>query len=143
MKTHFKTLVFIILIVLTNIGFAQSIYKIQKNDTIDMKLKGTSTLHDWEMDAITATGDVQFIFKSANVNELTLLKSLAFNLLVTDLKSDSKGLDKNAYKELITDAFKDILYKLSTSTLSPQNEGYLLKTKGKLTVAGVTKEIAM
>ncbi|GGX11137.1 YceI family protein [Aquimarina muelleri] len=143
MKTHFKYLVLIILIVFTNIGFTQSIYKIQTNDTIDMKLKGTSTMHDWEMDAITATGEARFTFKTTDEKELTSLKSLTFNLIVKDLKSDSKELDKNAYKALKTNEFKDIYYTLSTSTLSPQKESYLFKTNGKLTVAGVTKDIAM
>lgn len=143
MKIHLKLLVLIIIIVFTNIGFAQSIYKIQKNNTIDIKLKGTSTMHDWEMAANTATGEAQFIFKSTDIQELTSLKSLTFNLIVKDLKSDSKGLDKNAYKALKTDEFKNIHYILSTSILFPQKNGYLFKTKGRLTVAGVTKGIAM
>jgi polyisoprenoid-binding protein YceI len=143
MKTPLKYLAFIIILLITNIGFSQTTYKIQKNEIINMKLKGTSTMHDWEMDAISATGEAQFIFKSADVNELASLKSLTFNLIVKDLKSDSKGLDKNAYKALKTDEFKNIHYILSSSTLLPEKGGYLLKTNGKLTVAGVTKDIEM
>lgn len=143
MKTLIKDLVLIIMIAFANIGYAQEIFKIQKNETIDMKLSGTSTLHDWEMDANNATGEAQFIFKSVNEREITSLKSLTFNLQVKDLKSDSKGLDKNAYKALKTNEFKDIHYVLSSSTLSPEKGGYLIKTEGELTVAGVTKNILM
>lgn len=143
MKTYIKTLVLIVMIAFANIGFTQVKYKIQKNEAIDMKLNGTSTLHDWEMNAKSATGEAQFMFNSANDKELASLKSLTFKLVVKDLKSDSKGLDKNAYKALKTDEFKDIYYTLSTSTLSPEKVGYLLKTNGKLTIAGITKDIVM
>ena len=143
MKKYTKITIIIAMIVFANIGYAQTIYKIEKNEDIDMKLKGTSTMHDWEMEAVTATGEAQFIFKSLAENELSSLKSLTFTLKVKDLKSDSKGLDKNAYKALKADEFKDIHYELTSSSQSHEEGGYVLKTKGKLTVAGVTKNIDM
>jgi len=141
MKTTIAGVLLISMIAYSNIGNAQSVYKIQKNETIDMKLNGTSTFHDWEMDAVTATGEAQFTFKSGDESELESLKSLTFNLIVTDLKSDNKGLDKNAYKALKTDEFKTIHYVMSNSNVSPESGGYLLETNGLLTVAGVTKNV--
>ena len=82
MKRYISGLLLILIIGLANIGYAQATYKIQDNTDIDMKLNGTSTLHDWQMDAKSAVGEAQFIFKSANANELTSLKSLTFNLAV-------------------------------------------------------------
>lgn len=140
---NIKSLALIVMIGLTSIGYTQAIYKIQDNKDIDIKLLGTSTFHDWEMAANKATGEAQFVFKSVNESELTSLKSLTFNLEVKNLKSDSKALDKNAYKALKTKTYKDIHYELSSSTQSPEKGGYVLKTKGKLTVAGVTKDIIM
>lgn len=62
---------------------------------------------------------------------------------VSDLKSTNSELDKNAYKALKSSKFKNISYILSSSTLTIENGGYLLKSFGKLTVAGVTKSINM
>ncbi len=123
---------------------SQSIYKIIDSKDIDMKLLGTSTLHKWSMDAKTFEGEARFIFSSVNVNELTSLKSLGFSLEVQDLKSGEKALDNNAYKALKTNQYKDIVYKLTSATVSPEKENrYIIMTKGNLTVAGVTKQITM
>jgi len=143
MRRYRNGLVLIAMIGLTHIGYTQTVYKIQDNKDVDIKLLGTSTFHDWEMDAKKGTGEAQFVFKSVNESELTSLKSLTFTLEVKDLKSDNKGLDKNAYKALKTDEYKNIHYKLTSSAQSPEKGGYLLKTKGKLTVAGVTNDIVM
>ena len=123
---------------------AQSNYKIEETKDVDMKLLGTSTLHKWEMDAKTVEGEAHFFFKPGKEDEIVSLKSLFFALEVKDLKSDSKGLDKNAYKALKSDEYKDIHYILKSATVSSEKDGkYLLKTRGKLTIAGVTKEITM
>ncbi|SDB29089.1 YceI-like domain-containing protein [Flavobacteriaceae bacterium MAR_2010_188] len=143
MKKYIKSFAIIIILVFANIGFAQDTYTLKDTKDVDIKLLGTSTLHDWEMNASNATGAAQFIVNEVDATKLKSLKTLTFNLLVKDLQSDSKALDKNAYKALKTDDFKDINYVLSSSTLIPDNEGYLLKSKGKLTIAGVTKDINM
>jgi polyisoprenoid-binding protein YceI len=123
---------------------AQSTYKIEETKDIDMKLSGTSTLHNWTMNAQNTTGEAQFGFKGTSESQLSTLKSLTFSLIVEDLKSGEKGLDKNAYKALKTDQYKDIDYKLTSATIMPEKDGkYLIKTQGKLTIAGVTREIAM
>ena len=123
---------------------AQTIYRITDSRDIDMKLSGTSTLHKWTMDAKTFSGEAQFGFTHGNGGKLNSLKTLSFSLVVKDLKSGDKGLDKNAYKALKTDEYKDIDYKLISATVGPETEGrYLLKTKGDLTIAGVTKVVTM
>jgi polyisoprenoid-binding protein YceI len=147
MKKNIKqSVVMAALFIIGSIQFtqAQSAYKIQETKDIDMKLSGTSTLHNWVMSAQNTTGVAQFVFKGAGDTQLSSLTSLTFSLLVTDLKSGEKGLDKNAYKALKADQYKDIDYKLTSAIIMPQNEGkYLIKTKGKLTIAGVTKETDM
>ncbi|HSZ32523.1 MAG TPA: YceI family protein [Puia sp.] len=127
----------------TQVLQAQTKYKILETKDIDMKLSGTSTLHNWTMETQTFTGEAQFGFKSGNI-QLNSIKSLSFNLNVTDLKSGEKGLDKNAYKALKTDQYKDIVYKLSSAkVMSEKNGKYLIKTQGNLSIAGVTKDVAM
>lgn len=143
MKKYIEGVALIVLIGFTNIGNTQTIYKIQDAKIVQIKLKGTSTLHDWEMDADKASGEAQFIFNPEDVDVITSLEALTVNLKVNDLKSDSKGLDKNAYTALKSDKYKNIHYILSSSTISPENRGYLLSSNGKLTVAGKTKDISM
>jgi polyisoprenoid-binding protein YceI len=139
----------ILLIALSVIGSieltqAQSTYKIQETKDIDMKLSGTSTLHNWVMNAKNTTGVAKFGFKGSGDTKLISLTSLTFSLIVTDLKSGESGLDKNAYKALNADQHKDIYYKLTSATIMPESNGkYLIKTKGELTIAGVTKETNM
>jgi polyisoprenoid-binding protein YceI len=129
---------------ITQISRAQSTYTIEQTNDIDMRLSGTSTLHNWTMTAQNTTGEAQFGFKGSGIDQLSSLKSLTFSLIVQDLKSGEKGLDKNAYKALKTDQYKDIDYKLTAATIMPEKDGkYLIKTQGKLSIAGVTKDIAM
>ncbi len=147
MKKNIKqSILLIALSVIGSIGLsqAQSIYKIQETKDVNMKLSGTSTLHNWVMNAQNTTGVAQFGFKGAGDTQLNSLKSLTFSLIVTDLKSGEKGLDKNAYKALKSDQYKDIDYKLTSAIIKPESGGkYLIKTKGNLTIAGVTKEVDM
>ncbi|MES2388276.1 MAG: YceI family protein [Bacteroidota bacterium] len=123
---------------------AQAVYKIDKASPIGMKLSGTSTFHDWDMNAKSFTGDAKFGFKPENAKQLVSISALSFCLHVLDLKSDETALDNNAYKALKTGTYRDIVYTLSSSAVVQQPAGnYLVKTQGWLTIAGVTKGIAM
>jgi polyisoprenoid-binding protein YceI len=96
------------------------------------------------MSAHTFTGKADFDFKKGDDKILVGLNSLTFSLPVTNLKSDKKGLDKNAYKALNTDKHKSIMYKLVSAKVSPQKEHiFLIETTGNLTISGVTREMAM
>jgi len=123
---------------------AQSTYKINDSKDIDMKLSGTSTLHKWSMDAKTFSGSADFNFKPGNAAVLSSIKSLTFSLAVANLKGSESGLNKNAYKALKSKQYKDIDYKLISATVTPEGENkFLIKAQGSLTIAGVTKVVAM
>ena len=134
MKDNFKTIPFLIAICIigfTSVLKAQSTYKIADSKNNNMKLSGTSTLHDWTMNAQVFTSEAQFVLAGRQISSL---KGLSFSLAVADLKSGENGLDKNAYKALKT---KSITYKLSSATINND----VIKTHGMLTIAGVTKEV--
>jgi polyisoprenoid-binding protein YceI len=147
MKNNIKQIM--ILTTICIMGFssllqAQTSYKINESKDMDMKLSGTSTLHKWSMDAKTFSGDADFNFKPGNPGQLISVNSLTFSLAVADLKSTESGLNKNAYKALKTKTYKDIEYKLLSATISPEKDNkFLIKSRGNLTIAGVTKEVAM
>jgi polyisoprenoid-binding protein YceI len=147
MKNFVPKSIILIVICLTGCSrllYAQVLYKISNSKDINMKISGTSTLHKWAMNTQTFEGQAEFGFTPGNGNQISSVKHLNFSLTVTNLKSGEKGLDKNAYKALKTDAHKDILYKLTAATVMPEKEKkYLIKTEGNLTIAGVTKEVTM
>jgi polyisoprenoid-binding protein YceI len=122
-----------------NVGHAQSVYKLTDAKDINMKLSGTSTLHNWTMNAQTFSGEAQFTVKDHQLNSL---KALTFSMAVADLKSGESGLDKNAYKALKSNDFKSISYKLTSAMVLPgKGNRFEIKTVGNLTIAGVTKEV--
>jgi polyisoprenoid-binding protein YceI len=147
MKKNIKQI--LVLTTICILGFssllqAQATYKINESKDMDMKLSGTSTLHKWSMDAKTFSGDADFHFKAGDPGQLISVKSLTFSLAVADLKGTESGLNKNAYKALKTKEYKDIDYKLLSAIISPVNDKkFLVKAKGNLTIAGVTKEVDM
>jgi polyisoprenoid-binding protein YceI len=143
MKNNFKTVPFIIAICFigfTTVVRAQTAYKIADSKNNNMKLSGTSTLHDWTMNAQVFNSEAQFVLKDRQISSL---KALTFSLTVADLKSGESGLDKNAYKALKSGDHQGITYKLSSATIVPEGNKFLIKTHGALTIAGVTKEVTI
>ena len=120
---------------------AQSIKAVSTNSGT-MKLSGTSSMHDWCMNGVfKATGNFKTI---EGTNKLQSLSSLDFELPVQNLKSDKKKLDETAYKALKAEEYKDIYFKLTSSTvIEQQTNKYKITANGNLTIAGVTKLITM
>ncbi len=110
-----------------------------------MKLSGTSTFHNWIMNAGTFTGAAQFDFAAGAGGKMESIKSLSFSLPVTNLKSDNSGLNKNAYKALKSGEFKNILYTLTSSSIAAGSKAnsYIVKAIGDLTIAGITHPVTM
>lgn len=147
MKNNYKQfIIFIVfgLLCLNQFAVAQSSYTISELKSNEIKLSGTSSLHDWDMNAHKFTGKAQFDFKKGDDQTLIGLNSLTFSLPVTNLKSDNRGLDRNAYEALKTDTYKNISYALVSAKVEPEDDDvFLIKTTGNLTISGVTKEVAM
>jgi polyisoprenoid-binding protein YceI len=106
---------------------------------VSISIKGTSTLHDWEMKSSEGKCDAIFVL-GAN-NKVTSLSGLSFAVPSKSLKSGNNMMDNNTYKALKTDTHQQIAFTLSSSTLT-QLEGfnYQIKCIGKLTIAGATRE---
>ena len=108
----------------------------------NMKLSGTSTMHDWDM---KGAFHIDGKFKTAEgTNKLQSLSGLNFVLPVENLKSEKKKLDETAYKALKTDQHKEIQFKMISSTVTEvQSNRYKVIALGNLTIAGVTKPITL
>jgi polyisoprenoid-binding protein YceI len=104
-----------------------------------ISIAGTSTLHDWDMASEKANCDISFNFDGANI---TGLSSLLFTVQAETLKSDHKGLDKNAYKALNVEKFPEISFSSNYANIRSNGaNSYVVSAKGKLTISGVTKDV--
>ncbi len=107
--------------------------------TVSLVIKGTSTLHDWEMKS--EKGRVDVMLGLGSDAKLLGLSGLKFSVEAESLKSEKSMMDNNAYKALKTNSSKHISFVLTTATITQLNPtSYRVKALGKLTVAGTTKE---
>lgn len=124
-------------------SYSQANYKIIDTRDIEMRLLGSSNINNWEMDAETVHGEAQLVFQPLNQKELKEIKSLTFALNIKDMQSNNKRLYKILYQPQKDEGNKDVHYKLSSSTINKENGGFLIKTNGILTIAGITKATNM
>ena len=103
-----------------------------------MNLKGTSSLRNWGMTANSFTGIAAFNVDTNN--NLRSITGFSLQLPVHNLKSTSRGIEKDAYKALKADKFEYIDFELTSASFIPSGTGYyLILLHGNLTMAGVTR----
>ncbi|WP_245794784.1 YceI family protein [Flaviramulus basaltis] len=108
------------------------------NTESSLKVFGTSSLHDWHIDAENKNGKI--VFKNIETGELD---KCDFTVVVESLKSGKKSMDKNTYKALNTDDYKTITFKLQeVKEIVKKGTGkFLIKSAGYLTITSVKKLI--
>lgn len=135
-KSHLKIWIQVWALLLIAIGsYAQTNYKQTGATTIT--IAGTSTMHDWTMTSQSANYNASFEVNADGTP--SALNSVTFTMLAESLKSKENAMDKNAYKSLKTDKYKDITFQLSSAKIS----GKTITCEGNLTIAGTTKPIEM
>ena len=134
---NFKhTLILTILMIGISLS-AQEKYTVKNN--LNLVLSGTSTLHDWHMDAQEGTCTATFI-TGAN-NDIKDVTAMSFSMAAKSLKSGKGAMDKNAYKALKIEQFPNITAKLvRADVVSGANGAYTIKSVVNLTMAGKTLE---
>jgi len=133
-KNILKTLILPILIAFPMLVFGQANYSLS-TDQLKLIVKGTSTIHDWEMVSEMATGSAAFTF---NGNQLTSVSRLFVDMPVSTLKSGTSGMDDNAYKALKATEFPKIRFVVKEAT---ELTGEWMMITGDLTISGVTKPV--
>jgi polyisoprenoid-binding protein YceI len=118
---------------------AQTNYK--NGGKSQMTLKGTSTMHDWTMNARSFTTNAQVTITD---NQLTSINGLTLVLPVQNLKSEKESMDENAYETLNAEKYRDITFKLTSAKVNASGGNkYQIVATGNLTISGVTKSITM
>ncbi len=106
-------------------------------------IHGSSNLHSWveNVELVTASASISRSNKtSIDVSSLSVIMG------VYSIKStEGSTMNNNTYKALKASEYPEIKYTLATAANSIIiNAGcYVLKSKGKLTIAGVTKDVDM
>lgn len=109
------------------------------SQVVRVTIKGTSTMHDWEMKS--DKGQVEVLLGLNAAEGIIGLTSLKFTLVAESLKSGKNAMDKNAYKALKTGTAKNITFVMSSAKVTPVNATTVeIRALGKLSVAGTSHE---
>ncbi len=128
----------IMLMIVTQISIAQTFNL--NNSASNLKVEGTSNVHDWELDAKEQQG--KLVVEIAD-GQLVKISQLEFTVKAESLKSGKSGMDKNTYKALNTDKHKQITYKMTkVNNIDCVTTGNCkVTTSGTLTIAGNSRPI--
>lgn len=131
--------------------------RLQPGGASTLTVEGTSTLHDWKVRSGTIAGFVEIAPEFLSDPSLASVAALReggkpplvrVTVPVGDLESTEGGrMDKVMLQALKAKAHPEIRYELERAVLpagaAPAAGPFNLDTRGRLTVAGVTREIAM
>lgn len=126
----------LMLLILPSALVAQQSFRLD-TEALELKVEGTSTIHDWEMISSKATGS--FMLNQSEDGSFAIA-DLQVELQAESLESGKRKMNKNAYKALNTRDYPTISYRLSSAEL--QSDSTLLAT-GELKIAGHTETVQM
>ena len=129
-------MILLVLAAFSSSAHAQTAYKVAAGSQI--KVSGTSNMHDWNMLSSDFTCQGNFVMKEGDLQDVN---ALVFSLPVANLKSKDKLMDTRAYKALNEEKFKTISFKLTDATVIPQQK--IIKATGDLTISGVTRPVTI
>lgn len=117
------------------LGFSQN-YNLD-NESSFLEVHGTSSLHDWHVDAQEQSGTLKLL--DTNIEELN------FSVKSESLKSGKSAMDKKTFDALKTDKYKNIEFKLKSVNSSKQTSDntYEVSARGTMRIAGKTKNVLM
>ncbi len=139
MKRGFDYLGMLIFSFILLLGFpAQAQHNYVPSGLQEIKVSGTSTIHDWDM--VSNQGLKGTCQATLENGALVSVQALNLEIPVKSLKSGKSGMDKNAYATLQESTHPFMKFIL---TEIESIQGSVIKAKGKLTVAGHTEPISL
>jgi YceI-like domain len=119
---------------------AQDTYRVADPD---VKVLGTSNLHNWSMEAKDISCSAKFSF-AAGINQPQSLTALDLSIPVHNLKSGESSMDSRAYTAMKADKFGVITFVSQSAVIVPaQNSQFQIRSTGSMTIAGVAQQVAL
>ncbi len=106
-----------------------------------LMVKGTSSIHDWEMELKDMRGNAEFVIEQNKVKEL---KTSEFICKVENLESDNSTMNKKAHKALRSEKYPEISFKSSSINFSDHSTGNFSGTiTGAARIGGESKTLSI
>ncbi len=113
-------------------------FELSESGTL-IAIKGTSTLHDWQMELTTFNSGFHL---NRFGSEIEGFDNVSFRCKAKDIKSESSLMDKKAYNALRADDYPFITYTgMSVTGLKTEGMDFTGNLSGKLNVAGKTRDV--
>ncbi|HEX6098767.1 MAG TPA: YceI family protein [Thermoanaerobaculia bacterium] len=128
-----------IALVLALAAFAASAEKFLGANGSVVRIEGTSTLHAWTMETPAVAGQIN----APTPDNWNAPAKAVVTIPVASIKSEHAKMDKLMAEALKAKAHPEIRFEMTSAT--PRNasdNAFVLETKGKLTIAGVTRDVA-
>lgn len=120
-------------------AFAASADKFLGTNGSIVRIEGTSTLHEWTMESPSIRGQIN----APTPDNWNAPAKAVVTIPVTSLKSEHGKMDKLMAEALKAKTYPDIQFEMTSATPRSANaNAFVLETKGKLTIAGVTRDVA-
>jgi len=129
------SMIFAFIAVHTN---AQQVFEINSSNS-SMIVKGTSSLHDWEMETTDFDASTKLEITDEKVSEIL---NVSFSTPVKKLSSDKWIMDKNAHEALEEDDHPKIIFSLKADD-DIKLQGKNVTIPGNLTIAGKSREVSV
>jgi polyisoprenoid-binding protein YceI len=131
-----KILLIILLGFLTSISVrSQNVYTLD-NDLSTIRIKGTSSLHDWESNVEKFEGSILTEIEAQK--KITSITDLSISIDVKSIKSGKRIMDGKTYSALEDKKHPKIYFKFSELIKQTQDSVFI---KGFLTIAGKELEV--
>lgn len=146
MKLYKLTFLTFSLALIYNLSIAQTEKLNVLNEETKMTVSGTSTLHDWTSEVKTVKGSVEVgekLLKKGKVKKGDIIHSVEIIVPVKAIIS-ARGatMDKKTFNALKYEEHPEIKFDLKGSeVMSSTGTDFQVIAGGKLTIAGVTKDI--
>ena len=100
----YQTIKMFTALLLISLGVNAQSYQLN-NRASTLFINGTSNIHDWTIEAENTSGLLITEFDDGSLEDI---EQLELNVIAESLVSGKSGMDKNTYKALNTNKFKEI-----------------------------------
>ncbi|MDF1571935.1 MAG: YceI family protein [Bacteroidales bacterium] len=121
-------------------GFAQEKFKLDERNS-EITVTGTSSVHDWEMNATAMNASIQLSIKENSINDIV---NVDFSMPTEKLKSENSIMDKKSWSALKSDKHESIRFDLSrVSGFTTDGKTFSGTATGNLFIAGKSRPVTI